>query len=50
MPKVDLIAALLWLLGVATFQAAATWAPQYGSALPSLLLTFALARLTRAKV
>ncbi|WP_310645745.1 cytosine permease [Limnohabitans sp.] len=49
-PKVDLIAALLWLLGVATFHAATTWAPQYGSALPSLLLTFALARLTRAKV
>jgi nucleobase:cation symporter-1, NCS1 family len=50
MPKVDPVAALLWLLGVATFHAAATWAPQYGSALPSLLLTFALARLTRAKV
>ena len=49
-PKVDLIAALLWLLGVATFHAAATWAPQYGSALPSLLLTFTLAHLTRAKV
>jgi nucleobase:cation symporter-1, NCS1 family len=45
-PKVDLIAAALWLLGVAVFHAAATWAPQYGSALPSLLLTFSLARLT----
>jgi len=46
-PKVDLIAAALWLLGVAVFHAAATWAPQYGSALPSLLLTFTLAYLTR---
>jgi NCS1 family nucleobase:cation symporter-1 len=46
-PKVDLIAAALWLLGVLVFHAAATWAPQYGSALPSLLLTFSLARLTR---
>ena len=50
MPKVDPVAALLWLLGVATFHTVATWAPQYGSALPSLLLTFTLARLTRAKV
>ena len=46
-PNVDLIAAALWLLGVGVFHAAATWAPQYGSALPSLLLTFTLAYLTR---
>jgi putative hydroxymethylpyrimidine transporter CytX len=46
-PKIDLIAAALWLLGVAVFHATATWAPQYGSALPSLLLTFTLAYLTR---
>jgi len=45
-PAIDPIAALLWLLGVAVFHAAATWAPQYGSALPSLWVTFTLARLT----
>jgi len=46
-PNVDLIAATLWVLGVVVFHAAATWAPQYGSALPSLFLTFVLARATR---
>jgi nucleobase:cation symporter-1, NCS1 family len=45
-PKVDLIAAVLWLLGVVVFHATATWAPQFGSALPSLLATYLLARLT----
>lgn len=45
-PKVDLIAAVLWLLGVVVFHATATWAPQFGSALPSLLATYLLPRLT----
>jgi len=45
--KIDLITATLWLLGVAVFHAAASWLPQYGSALPSLLVTFSLAYLTR---
>lgn len=45
-PKVDVIAAVLWLLGVVVFHASATWAPQFGSALPSLLATYLLARLT----
>lgn len=40
-------AALIWLLGVAAFHACAQWAPQWGSALPSLALTFALAWLSR---
>ena len=45
--RVDVTSAALWVLGVAVFHGAATWAPQYGSALPSLLVTFTLAWLTR---
>jgi len=48
-PKVNIVAAALWLLGIGVFHAAAAWAPQYGSALPTLLLTFVLARLTRSQ-
>lgn len=47
--KIDLTAALLWLAGVATYHALAKWAPQWGSALPTLALTFALAWLSRSK-
>lgn len=47
--KVDVAAALLWLGGIATYHALATWAPQWGSALPTLLLTFVLAWLSRPK-
>lgn len=47
--KVDLTAALLWLAGVATYHALAKWAPQWGSALPTLALTFTLAWLSRPK-
>ena len=46
-PQIEPVAAVLWLIGVVVFHAASTWAPQYGSALPSLLVTFILARLTR---
>jgi purine-cytosine permease-like protein len=42
--SIDWLAAGLWLLGVVVFHACANWAPQFGSALPSLLVTFALAR------
>ncbi|SIR31010.1 cytosine permease [Pseudacidovorax sp. RU35E] len=45
--KVDLSAALLWIGGIAVYHGCAAWAPQWGSALPALLLTFVLARLTR---
>lgn len=45
--KIDLIAALLWLAGVAIYHALAKWAPHWGSALPTLALTFTLAWLTR---
>ncbi|MDO8249352.1 MAG: cytosine permease, partial [Rhodoferax sp.] len=47
--KIDLTAALLWLAGIATYHALAKWAPQWGSALPTLALTFTLAWLTRPK-
>jgi putative hydroxymethylpyrimidine transporter CytX len=47
--KIDLTAALLWLAGIATYHALAKWAPQWGSALPTLALTFVLAWLTRPK-
>ena len=45
--KINITAAVLWGLGVAVFHGAAAWTPQYGSALPSLLVTFTLAWLTR---
>ena len=45
--KVDVPAALLWLAGIATYHALAKWAPQFGSALPTLGFTFALAWLSR---
>ena len=47
--KVDPTAALLWLGGIASYHAIANSAPQWGAALPTLGLTFALAWLTRAK-
>ena len=47
--KIDLTAALLWLGGIATYHALAQWAPQWGSALPTLALTFTLAWLTGRK-
>ena len=46
--RVDVSAAGVWVLGVAVFQLAANFAPQWGSALPSLALTFVLGWLTRA--
>ena len=46
--RVDVGAAGVWVLGVAVFHLAANFAPQWGSALPSLALTFVLGWLTRA--
>src|SRR5690606_37421144 len=40
-------AVAIWLLGVATYHLCANVAPHFGAALPSLALTFVLARLTR---
>jgi purine-cytosine permease-like protein len=40
-----LVPALTWVLGIAFYHALAQWAPEYGSALPTLLLTFVLGAL-----
>ncbi len=40
-------AALIWLAGIGVFHAVATWAPQYGAALPTLAFIFALAWFSR---
>ncbi len=48
--KVDLVAAALWLAGIVLYHALAKWSPQWGSALPTLLFTFLLAWLTRARL
>ena len=45
--KVDATAVVIWVVGIAVFHGLATWAPQFGSALPSLALTLALGALTR---
>ena len=42
-PSMHAIPALLWVLGIALYHILAQWAPQYGSALPTLLATFVLA-------
>ncbi|CAM5789955.1 cytosine permease [Castellaniella caeni] len=38
--------ALIWVLGIAFYHALAQWAPQFGSALPTLALTFLLGALS----
>jgi putative hydroxymethylpyrimidine transporter CytX len=48
--SVNYSAALIWLVGIAIFHAAAQFAPEYGSTLPSLAFTFLLSWLTREKV
>lgn len=45
--KIDWVAALIWIAGIAIYHACARWAPQFGSALPTLALTFVLAWITR---
>lgn len=44
---IDPVAAALWIFGIAMYHACATWAPQFGAALPTLASTFAVAWLTR---
>ena len=44
---IDWGAASLWIAGIALYHACARWAPQFGSALPTLALTFTLAWATR---
>jgi len=45
--KVDIAAAAAWVAGVAVFHACAQFAPQWGSALPSLIATLLLGWQTR---
>ena len=47
--RIQWSAAVIWLVGIAVFHACAQWTPQYGSAIPSLLLTYALAWWTRPR-
>src|SRR5690606_34517117 len=44
--KVNGGAVAIWLLGVAVFHLSAQFTPQFGAALPTLALTFVLARLS----
>jgi len=45
--KVDWTAAGLWLMGITCYHLLANFAPQWGSAMPTLAMTFTLAWLTR---
>ena len=45
--RVNRSAVAIWLLGIACYHLCVQLAPQWGAALPTLLLTFSLARLTR---
>ena len=45
--QIDWGAALIWIAGIAAYHALAKWAPQFGSALPTLAATFVLAWLSR---
>ncbi|MFM9917034.1 MAG: purine-cytosine permease family protein [Rhizobacter sp.] len=47
--RVDPQAAGIWIVGIGAYHALATWAPQLGSALPTLALTFVLAWITRPR-
>jgi NCS1 family nucleobase:cation symporter-1 len=47
--KVNISAVAIWILGVATYHLCAKLAPEWGAALPTLALTFVLARLSRAR-
>ncbi|MDB5779072.1 MAG: hypothetical protein JWP93_1437 [Polaromonas sp.] len=48
--KVNTSAVVIWLLGVACYHLFGQLAPQWGAALPTLALTFVLARLTRTQM
>lgn len=47
--RVEPVPAALWLAGIALYHALANWAPQWGAALPTLLLTAIAARWTCAR-
>jgi hypothetical protein len=45
--RVEAVAVAVWLGGIALFHLLPKFAPELGSALPTLAVTFLLARLTR---
>jgi nucleobase:cation symporter-1, NCS1 family len=47
--KIDVGAAGLWVLGIIIYHGLAQWAPQLGSALPTLAITFVLAAVSGSK-
>jgi putative hydroxymethylpyrimidine transporter CytX len=47
--RVDYLAAVIWIVGIAAFQALTNWAPQWGATLPTLLITGVLAITTRKR-
>jgi len=49
-PTVRWQSAVIWLIGIGVFHSLAIWMPQWGSSIPSLLITFVLAWLMRKKV
>jgi hypothetical protein len=44
--SVNWSAAMLWIGGIAVYHAIGQWAPSWGAALPTLLVTIALAKLS----
>jgi putative hydroxymethylpyrimidine transporter CytX len=48
--RVDVLAAGIWISGIAVFHASAQLTPQLGAAVPSLIFTFALAMATRPSI
>ncbi|MDM0013433.1 cytosine permease [Variovorax sp. J22P168] len=47
--RIDFAAAGIWIAGIAIYHGCAAWAPQWGSALPTLAITFVLAMVTRPR-
>lgn len=45
--SVDWVAAAIWIAGIVAYHAIAKWAPQWGSALPTLAFSFVLAWMSR---
>jgi putative hydroxymethylpyrimidine transporter CytX len=45
--KVHYVAAATWLLGIGMYHALSNWAPAWGATLPTLVITYVIARLSR---
>jgi hypothetical protein len=46
-PAIHMPSAVIWLIGIAVFHLCSHYAPQLGSAIPSLLVSFSLGWLLR---